>query len=92
MIGIPENVCAYKKTPLFTQETVPKGLLADHNTKAGVWGKLHVLKGKLGYVITQPGQEFETIIKAGETITIIPEQKHCVSLSGEVEFFVEFYK
>ncbi len=38
MKKLPPNVTAYKKTPIFTQETIPKGLLHRHTTKEGSWG------------------------------------------------------
>ena len=40
MKTLPNNVTAYKKTPVFDETIIPKGLLTSHQTKAGVWGKL----------------------------------------------------
>lgn len=39
MKDLPVNVSPYKRTPEFTEESVPTGLLNDHTTKDGVWGK-----------------------------------------------------
>jgi len=44
---LPDNVSPYKKTPEFTELAVPKGLLKDHRTKEGVWGKIVILEGNL---------------------------------------------
>ena len=40
MKTLPADVVTYKKTPAFTQDTIPKGLLRRHTTKAGSWGKI----------------------------------------------------
>ena len=37
-VKIPEGAAPYKRTALFTNETVPLALMNDHSTKAGVWG------------------------------------------------------
>ncbi len=61
MKTLPETISAYKKTPVFTAETVPKGLLADHQTKAGTWGLITVLEGELDYTITDASREPEIL-------------------------------
>ncbi|KAF3977134.1 MAG: DUF1971 domain-containing protein [Methylococcales symbiont of Iophon sp. n. MRB-2018] len=38
---LPKNVTAKKKTPEFDELSIPKGLLNEHQTKAGVWGKMN---------------------------------------------------
>ena len=37
----------YKRTPSFSEATVPAGLLADHATKEGVWALIQVEDGAL---------------------------------------------
>jgi len=37
---LPNSVTAYKKTPVFDETIIPKGLLKSHQTKAGVLGEL----------------------------------------------------
>ena len=51
MKSLPDHVQRYKSTPVFTEETVPKGLLKDHNTKNGVWGLICIEQGELEYII-----------------------------------------
>ena len=92
MKTLPENVKPYKKTAIFTHETVPNALLNDHNTKAGVWGVLHVEEGVLKYVITEPGQEEEIQLSPPQVAIIAPEQKHHVSFVTGGAFYVEFHK
>jgi tellurite resistance-related uncharacterized protein len=92
MKKLPGTVKPYKRTSTFTQETVPKALLNDHNTKRNVWGVLIIESGSLTYVISEPGFEEEINITPGTLAVIAPEEWHFVRLSGEVKFFVEFYK
>ena len=86
----PNGLKAYKRTPVFTEQTVPKGLLNDHNTKAGVWGQINVISGALTYVIASTGQSY--VLKPGTIGTVIPEERHHVTPNGPVEFFVEFWR
>lgn len=91
MKTLPQEVQAYKKTPLFNQENVPAGLLKSHTTKAGTWGKICINKGILLYVIEEQPQE--SIELSPTTYGVVePEVPHHVKPLGEVEFFVEFYK
>ena len=91
MKSIPENVLNYKKTPIFNQETVPVGLLKAHSTKAGTWGKINIISGKLLYVIeTEPIESIE--LSPSKYGVVEPEIPHHVKPLGDVEFFVEFYK
>ncbi len=79
MKTLPETISAYKKTPVFTAETVPKGLLADHQTKAGTWGLITVLEGELDYTITDASREPEIL-------------HHVLPVTDDVVFYVEFYR
>lgn len=88
MKSLPDTVAPYQRTKTFTEDTVPKGLLTDHTTKAGIWGVITVEWGVLEYSI--PG--------TGETVTLDPTQQgiiepevvHRVKPLGEVAFYVEF--
>lgn len=87
---LPPNFVAYKQTPLFTEETVPAGLLNDHSTKAGVWARIHVSEGRLRYRVPAFGVEQE--LSAGNIGIVVPEVLHSVQPLGVVNFFVEFYR
>ncbi len=91
MKTLPKNLSKYKQTPKFTEKTVPKGLLNDHNTKAGVWGKIVLEKGEIEYVISEP--ETKSYILTPDYFGVVePEVKHYITPKGEVLFYVEFYK
>jgi tellurite methyltransferase len=88
---MPSGHVAYRKTPVFTLDTIPKGLLSKHTTKAGVWGRLEVLSGNIAYVVEAP-VEARHELAAGEFAVIVPELEHRVEARGPVEFCVELYR
>ncbi len=91
MKQLPPNVVAYKKTPEFNQDTVPAGLLNDHSTKTGVWGKIVILAGRLQYTINPP--ESEVIVLDPTVFGVVePTVLHSVKPLGDVRFYVEFFK
>ena len=85
---------SYKTTPTFTQDSVPAGLLTDHSTKDGVWGLIHVSRGKLRYCVTDPRRENEERIlePASAAGVVEPTIVHRVEPLGPVEFHVEFLR
>ena len=91
MKAIPSTVKSYKKSPEFTEQTVPAGLLKAHQTKAGTWGKINVSHGELLYRILEP--ELEEIILSPKLFGVVePTVLHEVSPQGEVSFHVEFFR
>jgi len=88
--SVPETAKPYKRTPDFTEHTVPDGLLKDHATKAGVWGVITVVSGQLRYVVPSTG--VDEVLDATTPGIITPQETHRVEPIGEVTFFVEFWK
>ena len=88
MKTLPPHLVAYKRTPAFTNETIPRALLHDHRTKGGAWGLIHVERGTLQYTIE--GKEF--ILTPNSPGVVEPEVSHFVTPIGEVSFFIEFYR
>ncbi len=88
-LELPDGLSPYKRTPEFDAQSVPKGLLKHHTTKAGVWGRINVLEGRLLYVTEYP-QPAEHELQAGQTAVVVPEMLHRVAPLGEVRFYVEF--
>lgn len=86
----PGGLIAYKRTPEFTQDTVPAGLLRAHSTKAGVWAKIHVIDGKLLFRDLADGTE--QLLEQGEHSLIFPQSEHEVAPVGKTRFFVEFHR
>ncbi len=92
MIGrIPESMVAYRRTPEFTEHSVPDALRRNHSTKAGVWGLIHVLEGSLLYRVAGPPAE-EVLLSKEQPGVIEPEALHAVEPRGAVRFYVEFWR
>ncbi len=91
MKKLPTGVSAYKRTPVFTADTIPEGLRKAHQTKAGTWGKIVIEQGKLRYRILEP--EVEEITLCSDTSGVVePQIAHEVAPLGDVSFYVEFYR
>lgn len=91
MKPMPQSVSAYKRTKIFTENTIPKGLLQDHSTMEGTWGKIVVLEGRLLYVIQSDPPE-EVILDPTTFGVVEPTILHFVKPLDKVSFYVEFYR
>ena len=91
---LPPDVVPYARTAEFTESTIPPGLLRSHTTKAGAWGLIHVLEGRLAYRITDPRRPpSETVLSPGEAPGVVePTVLHEVEPLGGVRFYVEFLR
>ncbi|CAN7411846.1 DUF1971 domain-containing protein [Phenylobacterium sp. LjRoot219] len=91
---LPSDVRPYRRTEVFTEATVPAALRRAHNTKAGVWGLIHVLEGRLTYRVTDPGRPPQAQVLSAETApgVVEPGVLHEVEPLGPVRFFVEFHR
>jgi len=89
-LELPEHLTPHKKTPEFTESTLPKGLLSEHSTKKGVWGRIAVREGQLNYTVTEP-ESVTHAITEGQSANIAPEMIHFVAPIGRVRFEIEFY-
>lgn len=88
---IPDHYVAYRRTPEFTETTVPPGLLKHHTTRTGVWALIHVLRGRLEYRVDAPFHTRE-ILEPGTPGVVVPEVEHCVASAGAVVFAVEVWR
>lgn len=87
---LPENAQPYKRTPLFTETTLPDAFLQAHSTKPGAWAVIHVEEGRLLYSVPSRGHEEE--LTPGVLGIIEPEIQHSVRPLGKAAFFVEFWR
>ena len=90
LLEFPEGLHEYKRTPVFTDKTLPEGLLRDHNGKAGTWGLIHILAGRLRYTVNHP-EERRFELQPGIAGIVVPEMEHRVEPVGAVRFCVAFY-
>jgi tellurite resistance-related uncharacterized protein len=88
-LEFPEGLRAYKRTPEFTETTIPKGLLKEHSTKTGTWALIRVLEGTLVYTIETPAHR--QVLGANDVAAVVPNMPHSVAAQGPVRFYVEFF-
>jgi len=79
----------YRSTPVFDETTLPAALRGAHNTKAGVWGVIRVLEGRLVYTIIDPPSQH--VLTPDAPGLVSPQQKHFVTPVGRVRCRVDFY-
>ncbi len=86
---LPAGLTAYKRTPIFDQDSLPAGLRREHRTRAGVWALIHVLEGSLRYrILDPPGEQILTVGTPG---VVRPGQPHEVTPIGAMRMYVEFH-
>ena len=91
MKPLPQVVHCYRRTPEFSESTIPSGLTSAHRTKSGTWGKIVIVEGTLRYQIFEPVGEEHELDKEHPGV-IEPQQLHTVEPIGKVRFYVEFYR
>lgn len=79
----------YRSSPLFDQETLPAALRRAHSTKAGVWGVIRVVEGRVRYVRAESASE--SILDPETPGLIRPEELHYVEPLGPMKMRVDFY-
>ena len=88
MPSLPEGLAEYKCTKTLDEHSAPKGLLRNHSTKAGTWGRIVVQEGLLRYAIG----EQSWILRPGVVGIVAPTLEHSVTPLGPVRFAVHFLK
>lgn len=90
---LPVGLTPYKRTPEFTEATIPAGLLKAHATNKSVWGLIHVAEGELIYRVVDPRREpTELILSPSAPGVVEPEILHEIQPKGPVRFHVEFLR
>jgi len=82
-------VAPYRSTPVFDTQTLPSALRRAHSTKAGTWGVIRVLEGRLRYTIEESGEEM--ILDPTRPGKVRPQQLHHVEPIGTMRMRVDFY-
>lgn len=90
MAALPDDVRVYSRTAEFDEHTIPPGLLREHTTKPGVWGRIVVREGLLEYRV--PSRAIHEVLDASNPGIVEPGVPHEVAPRGPVRFWVEFLK
>ena len=86
---LPPGLTAYRRTPIFTETTLPAALRRRHQTKAGVWGVITIAEGRLRFRRLDPLEE--TMLDPASPGIVAPEEPHEVEPLGPVRFYIEFH-
>lgn len=89
--GLPKGLDLQRTTSAFDQHSTPLGLRRAHAIAEGVWGRLVVEEGSLGFAFDDTPGEIRTV-SAGEHQVIPPSRLHHVVIDGSVRFVVEFHR
>ena len=90
-LELPEGFAPYKRTPEFDETSLPAGLRARHATRPGTWAVIHVLEGRVRYVLE--GMDGRVLLLDPATPGIVaPELPHHVEPEGPARLFVEFHR
>ena len=91
---LPPGLEPYRSTPEFDETSVPAALRADHDTKTGTWGLIHVTAGALRYRVTDPRRAPHEQLLTPDTPpgVVEPTIRHHVEPVGAVRFHVEFWR
>ena len=84
------SVAPYRTTPVFDEASLPAALRREHRTKAGVWGVVRVLEGRLRLAYCDGSGE--RILSPETPGLLLPEQPHLVEPLGAMRMQVEFYE
>ncbi len=91
MKQVPQSAEFYKKTMVFTPENLPAKFAGRHNTKAGVWGEIHVLEGALTLTTYDGAPDVQ--IQKGDVAAFAPQEHHSVAFpEGAGAFEIWFYR
>jgi len=82
-------IAPYRSTPVFDENSLPAALRGEHSTKAGVWGVIRVLEGRMRLDYADPPST--RLMEAGEAALCLPQQAHSVAPLGPMRMRVDFY-
>jgi ferredoxin len=91
MPRLPESASEYRRTMVFDASTTPLELRKRHTTKAGVWGEIVVLDGRVLYVI-EDEKDASFVLRPGVSGGIAPAAPHHVEPFPGARFFVRFLR
>lgn len=93
---IPSEYKHTRATPFWDKSNVPAALLSHHNTKAGVYGRLSVMRGAVRYFGFSDGEtttpDLELVIEAGTFGISPPQNWHRIELLTDDTYFkIDFF-
>ena len=89
--ALPPGLQRVRSTPVFTEDTIPPGLLRRHRTAPGTWGLIRVLEGRLLCRVLDPPSK-RVLDPTRAPGVVAPGVPHEVAPLGPVRFLVEFHR
>lgn len=90
--SLPSGLTLQRTTDVFTDTTVPAGLLRAHRVAQGVWGRLVVLERRLRFVWEGAENGHPIELGEGDSVVIPPDTPHRVEPLEGCRFVVEFHR
>jgi tellurite resistance-related uncharacterized protein len=90
-VDLPSGLTLRRTTPVFDEHSTPAALRRAHAIAEGVWGRLVVHEGSIGFVFEDRPDE-SRVVAAGDHQVIPPSRRHHVVIDGAVRFVVEFHR
>lgn len=87
--AVPPLPVPYRSTPIFDEHSLPRALRHAHQTKAGVWGVIRVLAGRVRLHVD--GEAVPRELDPEHPGVVLPTQRHHVEPVGAVRLQVDFY-
>lgn len=85
----PSTLVSYKKTDIFTEDTIPAELKESHTTKGGVWALIRILEGEIQYQLEGAMPE---ILSRSNPGLVEPDLPHHFAAVGPVRFYIEYFR
>lgn len=89
---LPCGLTVVRTAGPFDETNVPAGLRRAHRVAEGVWGRLQVLEGSVGFRMEGVVPVLERQVLAGEGQPIPPGAVHELQLAGPVRLCVDFLR
>lgn len=89
---LPEGLVVVRTAGPFGDTDVPAGLRRPHRVGDGVWGRLRVLEGSVGFHMEGVVPTLERQVGTGENQPIPPSAPHELKLTGPVRLCVDFLR
>jgi tellurite methyltransferase len=85
---LPDRLRILRSIGPFDEETLPAGLRGDHRLADGIWGRLSVIRGTVGFRMASD-DPLEIRLAAGDEQAIPPLLVHRVVPEGAMEIVIE---
>jgi cupin 2 domain-containing protein len=90
--ALPADCVAYRSLGPFGAATLPAGLRRAHRLKAGCWGVLEVIAGRVRFIDEEDPARAPVDLGAGDRIVIAPGDLHHIEPEGEFTLGIRLFQ